>query len=173
MRHELDERVNAAAPDFSKSDEPPFGEKAMSSQKNHESVITFDDLSGAGEPMGPLPHLYAGFAWSQSAWFLTTEQMPSLRTAQQAVLFNAQGKDLFFESERPFGLGSMLLSALWDDRCEVLIEGWAKGIRGYAAPISLNKNVSARHHLAFSDVDRVGLITRGGNVAVHAITVLL
>ena len=145
----------------------------MNSQKSHELVITFNDLCGTGQPMGPLPHLYAGFSWSQSAWFLTREQMPSLRTAQQAVLFNDQGKDLFFESQKPFGLGSMLLSALWDNSCEVLIEGWANGVRGYTAPIALNKNVSVRTQLAFSGVDRVSLITRGRNVAVHSITVLV
>jgi len=87
------------------------------SQKSHESIITFNDLYGIGPSMGPLPHLYAGFTWSQSAWFLTREQMPSLRAAQPVVLFNAQGKDLFFEAKRSFDLRNMLLSALWDDNC--------------------------------------------------------
>jgi len=123
--------------------------------------------------MGPLPHLYAGFTWSQSAWFLTREQMPSLRAAQPVVLFNAQGKDLFFESERPFDLRNMLLSALWDDNCEVLIAGWAKGVMRYEAPAALRRHVSVRSQLAFSSVDRVSLITRGGNVAIHAVTVLV
>jgi len=143
------------------------------SQKSHESIITFNDLYGIGPSMGPLPHLYAGFTWSQSAWFLTREQMPSLRAAQPVVLFNAQGKDLFFEAKRSFDLRNMLLSALWDDNCEVLIEGWAKGAKRYAAPVALRRNVSIGHQLAFSNVDRVSVITRGINVAIHAITVLV
>ena len=127
---------------------------------NHESVITFNDLYSTGESMGPLPHLYAGFTWSQSAWFLTREQMPSLRAAQPVVLFNTQGNDLFFESNKSFELKSMLLSALWDDTCEVLIEGWAKGAKKYASPVELRRHVSVRPQLAFSSVDRVSLITR-------------
>jgi hypothetical protein len=99
--------------------------------------------------------------------------MPSLRAAQPVVLFNAQGKDLFFEAKRSFDLRNMLLSALWDDNCEVLIEGWAKGAKRYAAPVALRRNVSIGHQLAFSNVDRVSVITRGINVAIHAITVLV
>ncbi len=99
--------------------------------------------------------------------------MLSLRAAQPVVLFNAQGKDLFFEAKKSFDLRSMVLSAFWDNNCEVLIEGWAKGARRYAAPVALRRNVSIGPQLAFSNVDRVSVITRGINVAIHAITVLV
>lgn len=143
-----------------------------SSHGNHESVVTFD-LCDRRESMGPLPRRYAGFTWSSSAWFLTREQMPSLRAAGRAVLFNDQGKDLFFESEEPFGLKEVLLSALWDGRCDVLIEGWKKGAERYAAPATLVRNVVARSELAFTDIDRVCVKTRGATVAIHAITVIV
>jgi len=142
-------------------------------RSNHESVITFNELCKTGESMGPLPQRYAGFMWSPSAWFMTREQMPSLRTTQSIVLFNDQGKDLFFESEEPFGLKEVLLSALWDGRCDVLIEGWKKGRGRYATPLTLTKNVVVRSELTFADIDRVWVKTRGTTVAIHAITVIV
>ena len=123
--------------------------------------------------MGPLPHQYAGFTWSPSAWFLAKEQMPSFRSAERVVLFNDQGKDLFFESEEPFDLKEVLLSALWDGRCDVLIEGWKRGSERYAAPVALTRNVVGRYELAFADIDRIGVKTHGVTVAIHAITVIV
>ena len=143
------------------------------SRRNHESVVTFNGLCETGQSMGPLPRRYAGFTWSPSAWFLAREQMPSFRSAERAVLFNDQGKDLFFESEEPFGLKEMLLSALWDGRCDVLIEGWKKGRGKHAAPVTLTRNVVMRSELAFADIDRVCVKTHGGAVAIHAITVIV
>lgn len=141
--------------------------------KNGESIITFNDLYDTGESMGPLPHGYGGFVWSPSAWFLTSEQMPSFRAPERVVLFNAQGKDLFFESEKPFGLKDMLLSALWDGRCDVLIKGWGKGGERYAAPVTLMRNVVVRLDLAFADIDRIEVKAYGGTVAIHALTVIV
>jgi len=123
--------------------------------------------------MGPLPHLYAGFHWSENASFLKKEQMPSLRTDHRAVLFNVFGKDIYFESEKEFDLGGIIVSALWDNHCEVLVEGWIGGVQKYGTAIALTRSILVRQDLAFANVCRVDLRTGGAIIAVHAIKVVM
>ena len=55
----------------------------------------------------------------------------------------------------------------------MLIEGWKRGRERYAAPVALTRNVVGRYELAFADIDRIGVKTYGGTVAIHAITVIV
>lgn len=137
--------------------------------RSREIVITFEDLYGRGQPMGPLPRGYAGFTWSESAWFMTREFSSSVRPGQ-AALFNAHGEDLFFEREHPFGLKELSLSLLWMNTVEILVEGWETGVCKFAETATARKNAAIRLKLDFRDVDRVGLKSGGDHVVIHAVT---
>lgn len=139
--------------------------------RSREIVITFEDLYGRGQLMGPLPRGYAGFTWSESAWFMTREYSSSVRPGH-AALFNAHGEDLFFEREHPFGLKELSLSLLWMSTIEIMVEGWEKGMSKFAETATARKNAAIRLKLDFRDVDRVGLKSGGDHVVIHAVTVV-
>lgn len=139
---------------------------------NCESVIAFEDIRTEGKVAGPLPAGYAGFTWCENAWFMTREFYGWLHPGYRAVLFNANGEDIFFERDRLFSLKDMSLSLLWADAAEVVIEGWEGGMRRYTESVMVSRTALVRPVLRFMDIDRVRLTSGGVHVAIYSITVI-
>jgi hypothetical protein len=139
--------------------------------EGQEVVISFEALHG-GKP-GALPPGYAGFTWSASAWFLSKELYPSACMKSQAALFNANGNDLSFQREDPFHLKGLSLSALWRDATDVILEGWAKGVRKYSQIVTIHNNVATKLELDYEGIDRVSLKTGGAHIVVDSIVLRL
>lgn len=146
----------------------------MRTNSQHESsdfVVTFGSLSDQGRPLGPVPPGYGSFMWSESAWFMTREHIPSLRSAKPVVLFNANGEDLSFKREEPFTLKVLSLSALWEEALTVIVEGWERGESRYRKSFVLKRNLAIRPELDFTNVDRVALTAGGAHFAIQTITI--
>ncbi len=141
------------------------------STRSGETVITFDDLCDEGRPMGALPDGYAGFIWSASAWFLTREFSPSMRTGHRAALFNANGEDLFFEREHAFHLKELSLSLLWADSAHVIIEGQGKHTRQCRKALTVSRATATEPLLKFGNINRAYLKTNGAHLVITTITV--
>jgi hypothetical protein len=104
-----------------------------------EIKITFEDLHEKGQAMGPLPRGYAGFTWSDSAWFMTKNFSSSV---SRFGLFNAHSKDITIASEHLFDLRGLSLCTLWSDTAQVLVEGWEKQVRKHATTLTLKQSLT-------------------------------
>ncbi len=129
-------------------------------------AITFEDLSGNGKPAGPLPAAYAGCTWCDSAWFLTKGCNSSACIDGRVALFNANGDDLTVEREGTFHLKSLLLSSLWEEKADVVLEGWRKGAVKYSATLTARKSRATQFDLDYRDIDRVTVRTGGAHVTI-------
>ncbi len=137
-----------------------------------EVVITFGDLYKQGHAMGLLPDGYAGFAWSKNAWFLTREFSSLFHRGAQAMLLNAHGEDITFESKQTFDLKAISTALLWVNTAPVLVEGWGHGVRKYARTLDLRRATATRSDLDYDDIDRVDIKPGGAHVVIDAITVV-
>jgi len=138
-----------------------------------EVVITFEDLHKENKPIGPLPTGYAECTWSESAWFLTKGCYSSTCMRGQCALLNANGHDLSFQRQDPFYLKGVSLSSLWMDTADVVLEGWAQGVRKYSQTLMVGKNTMTNFDLDYRDIDRVSLTTGGAHIVVDNIILRL
>ena len=140
---------------------------------NRKTVIAFEDLHGKGPPAGPLPAGYAGFTWCENAWFLAKGYLSMVYTGRRVALFNAHGRDISFDRERPFDLTGLSLSSMWENNALVLVEGWEKGSSRYGCELTIHRNAVARPELYFRGIDRVRLSAGGAHFIIEDISVIL
>jgi hypothetical protein len=138
-----------------------------------EVVISFEDLYENGTLTGPLPPGYAGCTWCENSWFLTKGCYSSACMRGQVALFNANGHDISFERQDSFYLKSLLLSTLWEESADVVLEGWAQGVRKYSQTLTAMKNSTTQFDLDYKGIDRVSLSTGGAHVVLDNITLRL
>jgi hypothetical protein len=136
-------------------------------------VISFDDLYENDKPTGPLPTGYAGCTWCENSWFLTKGCYSWACMRGQVALLNANGHDISFRREDPFHLKSVLLSSLWKESADVVLEGWAQGARKYSQTLTARKLTATQFGLDYEDIDRVNLNTGGAHVVVSNFTLHL
>ncbi len=134
-----------------------------------KTVITFEDLHAVDQKMGPLPSGYAGFTWSENAWFATKQLLSSVCPGVPFGLLNAQGQDITMERKELFHLRTLSLCTLWWST-RVLVEGWEKGVRKYATTLSPQRISPATFDLEYRAIDRVTLKTEGAHILINAIT---
>ena len=137
-----------------------------------EIVITFEDLHAQGRAMGPLPSGYAGFTWSESAWFMTRAFSLSVCGGRFGLL-NAHGGDMNVKSKRLFDLKRLSLWTLWKDDAQVLVEGWENEARKYATTLTVKRSSVNPFELDYRAIDRVELKTGGDHIVINPITVFL
>ena len=169
MRHSLhaEERDAVRLPERIISMVRPSAENSI-----REFVITFEDLCGKGKFMGPLPSGYAGFTWSDHAWFVTKNCSSSLCVSGQAALLNAGGEDLTVKSERLLDLKGLFVSSLWSETAEVLLEGWEKDVRKYATTLTVRRNTATWAEMGFGGIDRLEIKAGRTHVLIDDIAVL-
>lgn len=136
-------------------------------------VISFEDLYENGKPTGPLPTDYAGCTWCENSWFLTKGCYSSACMRGEVALLNANGHDISFGRQEPFHLKSVLLSSLWEESADVVLEGWARGVRKYSQTFTARRLVATQFDLDYGDIDRVNLNTGGAHVVVSNFTLRL
>lgn len=135
-----------------------------------ETVITFEDLHLQGQALGPLPANYAGFTWSESAWFMTKDFSSSV---SRFGLFNAHSGDITIEGKHLFDLKRLSLCTLWRDTAQVLVEGWEKEVRKYATTLTVKQYSMTSFNLDYHAIDRVELKPGGAHIVVNRITVFI
>jgi hypothetical protein len=133
--------------------------------------VTFDSLLGNGHPAGPIPSVFAGFAWNKDAWFLTSRYVSFLRIPRGIALFNAYGRPVAFKSDRGFGLKGLSASLLWNEQGTLLIQGWSGGAKTCNASVDLRRNASMWSDINFREVDRINLDAQGAHFIVDSIIV--
>ncbi len=134
-------------------------------------TITFEDLDMHGQPLGPLPRDYAGFTWSDNAWFMTRQFSSMICPGVRFGLFNAHSGDITIESKHLFDLKGLSLCALWSDTAQVLVEGWEKQVRKYATTLTVKQSSMTPFTLDYHAIDRVELKPGGAHIVVNPITV--
>jgi len=102
-------------------------------------MITFEDLDAQGHAMGPLPKNYAGFTWSDHAWFMTKSFSFAIYPGVGFGLFNAHSKDITIESTHMFDLKELSLCTLWSEGAQVVVEGWEAQVRKYTTTLVLKR----------------------------------
>lgn len=137
-----------------------------------ETVITFEDLDMQGQAMGPLPSGYAGFAWSDKAWFMTRHFFSSVCPGARFGLFNAHSSDITIESKHLFDLKALSLCTLWTDTTQVLVEGWENQVRKYATTLTVKQSPVTSFNLDYHAIDRIELKPYGAHIVVNPITIL-
>jgi hypothetical protein len=143
------------------------------SPDSRETLITFEDLSTAQMPVGPLPKGYSGLTWSESAWFVTRIWHPSASMSGQVALLNANEDDVSFERQEPFDLLGLTLSSLWGEKAEVVLEGWRKGVVKHSKTLTVHKNRMTRFNLDYRSIDRIVLKTGGVHILLDDIILRL
>jgi hypothetical protein len=136
-------------------------------------VISFEDLYENGKPTGPLPTDYAGCTWCENSWFLTKGCYSSACMNGQVALLNANGHDISFVRQEPFHLKSVLFSSLWEESADVVVEGWAQGVRKYSQILTARKLTATQFDLDYRSIDRVNVSTGGAHVVLDNITLHL
>jgi hypothetical protein len=132
--------------------------------------ITFEDLHLKGQAMGPLPSGYAGFTWSEKAWFMTKDFSSS---ASRFGLFNAHSGDITIGSKHLFDFKGLSLCTLWSDTAQVLAEGWEKQVRKYATTLTVKQSSMTPFNLDYHAIDRVELKPGGAHIVVNVIKVFI
>ncbi len=138
-----------------------------------EIVVTFEDLHAQDQVMGPLPSGYAGFTWSDSAWFVTGALLSSVCPGSRIGLLNAHGTDIQIERKHPFDLKELSLCSLWADEVQVGVEGWEKEVRKYTTTQTVSRGSITHCILDYLGIDRVEVKTGGRHLVITAITVLV
>jgi hypothetical protein len=137
-----------------------------------QTTITFEDLLQHGKPAGPLPEGYAGFRWSEDAWFITSALTAPAGGGNLVGVMNSHGRDISAGSEHPFDLLGISFCPLWVSVATVELEGWKESTLIHAATFPIKKGTANRLSPEWQDIDRLQFKARGDHFVINNITIM-
>ncbi|CUI02851.1 PEP-CTERM sorting domain-containing protein [Massilia antarctica] len=141
-----------------------FAALAAANASAQSTILTFDDQHPGFETLADLESDYAGFSWSDSPGFVTSQWAPNggfrTGTIGQASLVAFDGS-VTFSRATAFNFLDGYVASAWRNGESVTVEGWRNGALAYSSSFLVSTSAS-KFAFNFTNVDKVSFRGEGG-----------
>jgi hypothetical protein len=133
-------------------------------------VITFEDLNNN---VIPVPAAYAGFNWEGSAMTIGKQLHPKsgydYGTMGEVSMWTYQWNPVVITGKK-FNFKGAYITAAWDSREDVIVEGWRNGEKIYNRTITTHNDKAYWFDFDFQNIDRLKFTPIGNQIDIDNIT---